>query len=153
MKNYKEVVGIDVSKKTIDAYCHQAEVHKEFVNDLVGYRSLLKWVLKETKESSVFYCFENTGYYSLKLALYLNSQDIVYVEESPLKIKRCSGIVKEKTDRLDANVIHDFKVPKEKVHITAAYNFFTSWAESGGVEVKDWYKDNPGNRNASQIQN
>jgi transposase len=24
MKNYKEVVGIDVSKKTIDAYCHQA---------------------------------------------------------------------------------------------------------------------------------
>lgn len=91
MKNYKEVVGIDVSKKTIDAYCYHAQVHKEFNNDIVGYKSLLKWVLKETKEVGVFYCFENTGYYSLKLALYLDSQKIVYVEESPLKIKRSSG--------------------------------------------------------------
>ncbi len=105
MKNYDEVVGIDVSKKTIDAYCHQTQVHKEFVNDLIGYKSLIKWVLKVTKESSVFYCFENTGYYSLKLALYLSSQAIVYVEESPIKIKRSSGVVKEKTDRLDAQLI------------------------------------------------
>jgi len=105
MKNYEEVVGIDVSKKTIDAYCYQAQVHKEFVNDLIGYKRLLKWVLKETKTDKVFYCFENTGYYSLKLALYLHSQAIVYVEESPLKIKRSSGVVKEKTDKLDAELI------------------------------------------------
>ena len=105
MKNYKEVVGIDVSKKTIDAYCFKTQLHKEFVNDLVGYKSLVKWVLKSTEESEVFYCFENTGYYSLKLALYFTSQSIVYVEESPLKIKRSSGIVKEKTDRLDAHLI------------------------------------------------
>jgi len=105
MKNYKEVVGIDVSKKTIDAYCYHAQLHKGFVNDLIGYKSLLKWVLKVTQERKVFYCFENTGYYSLKLALYLHSKDIVYVEESPLKIKRSSGIVKEKTDRLDASLI------------------------------------------------
>ncbi|QCX37351.1 IS110 family transposase [Aureibaculum algae] len=105
MKNYEEVVGIDVSKKTIDAYCYQAQVHKEFVNDLIGYKRLLKWVLKQTKTSNFFYCFENTGYYSLKLALYLHSQDIVYVEESPLKIKRSSGVVKEKTDKLDAKLI------------------------------------------------
>jgi len=86
MKNYEEVVGIDVSKKTIDAYCYQSQVHKAFVNDVVGYKSLIKWVFKVAKNSSVFYCFENTGYYSLKLALYLSSQSIVYVEESPLKI-------------------------------------------------------------------
>ena len=46
---------------------------------MIGYKSLLKWILKVTKESAVFYCFENTGYYSLKLALYLHSQNIVYV--------------------------------------------------------------------------
>lgn len=105
MKNYEEVVGIDVSKKTIDAYCYQSQVHKAFVNDVVGYKSLIKWVLKVAKDSRVFYCFENTGYYSLKLALYLSSQSIVYVEESPIKIKRSSGVVKEKTDRLDAELI------------------------------------------------
>ncbi|MFL1013706.1 IS110 family RNA-guided transposase [Flavisericum labens] len=105
MKNYDEVVGIDVSKKTIDAYCYQSQVHREFTNDIKGYKGLLRWVFKATKGSEVFYCFENTGHYSLKLALYLHSQDIAYVEESPLKIKRSSGIVKEKTDRLDARLI------------------------------------------------
>jgi len=105
MKNYEEVVGIDVSKKSLDAYCYQAHVDKEFVNDITGYKSLLKWVLKVTKDSKVFYCFENTGYYSLKLALYLSSESIVYVEESPLKIKRSSGIVKEKTDLIDSMLI------------------------------------------------
>ncbi len=105
MKNYDEVVGIDVSKKTIDVYCHQAQVHKVFVNEIIGYKSLIKWVLKVTEDSKVFYCFENTGYYSLKLALYLHSQAIVYVEESPLKIKRSSGVVKEKTDRIDSSLI------------------------------------------------
>ncbi|WP_339925241.1 LruC domain-containing protein [uncultured Cyclobacterium sp.] len=45
------------------------------------------------------------------------------------------------------SIIHDFKVPKEKVDITTAYNYFSSWAESGGATDEDWYKDNPGNRN------
>ncbi|APU10202.1 transposase [Cellulophaga lytica] len=105
MKNYEEVVGIDVSKNTIDAHCYKSSTHRKFINDVAGYRQLIKWVLKESKGLSVFYCFENTGYYSLKLALYLSSKDIVYVEESPLKIKRSSGIVKEKTDALDASLI------------------------------------------------
>ena len=47
--------------------------------------------------------------------------------------------------------IHDFKVPNEKVDITDAYNFFSAWAESGGLEFVDWYKDNPGNRNEALI--
>jgi transposase len=105
MKNYDEVVGIDVSKKTIDVYCHQAQVHKVFVNKISGYKSLIKWVVKVTEDSKVFYCYENTGYYSLKLVLYLHSQAIVYVGESPLKIKRSSGVVKEKTDRIDSSLI------------------------------------------------
>jgi len=80
MKNYKKAVGIDVSKKTLDAYCYQGEVHKEFINDISGYKSQLKWVLKVTKESEVFYCFENTGYYSLKLAIWIltNDFDAIY---------------------------------------------------------------------------
>jgi LruC domain-containing protein len=49
------------------------------------------------------------------------------------------------------SIIHDFKVPNEKVDITNAYNFFSAWAESGGSDFVDWYKDNPGNRNESLI--
>jgi LruC domain-containing protein len=49
------------------------------------------------------------------------------------------------------SIIHDFKVPKEKINITTAYNFFVNWASSGGLEYKDWYKDNPGNRNNDKL--
>jgi LruC domain-containing protein len=49
------------------------------------------------------------------------------------------------------SIIHDFKVPKEKIDITNAYNFFSTWAESGGSQFIDWYKDNPGNRNEDKI--
>ncbi|WP_042248656.1 DUF4842 domain-containing protein [Jejuia pallidilutea] len=51
------------------------------------------------------------------------------------------------------SIIHDFKVPKESVKIHNAYNYFKSWAISGGLEFKDWYKDNPGNRNQNLLEN
>jgi len=49
------------------------------------------------------------------------------------------------------NIVHDFKVPKEKVAVTQAYNFFAAWATSGGVSNQDWYKDSEGNRNSELI--
>lgn len=51
------------------------------------------------------------------------------------------------------SVIHDFKVPKERVAVDNAYNFFSAWAESGGSQYLDWYKDNPGFRNEDKIEN
>jgi LruC domain-containing protein len=51
------------------------------------------------------------------------------------------------------NIVHDFKVPKENKSVNKAYNFFNSWAISGGLEYKDWYKDNPGYRNSENIEN
>jgi LruC domain-containing protein len=51
------------------------------------------------------------------------------------------------------SIIHDFKVPKESVRIYDAYNYFVDWATSGGLNNKDWYKDNPGNRNEGLLKN
>jgi hypothetical protein len=36
---------------------------------------------------------------------------------------------------------YDFKVPKEKVNVTDAYNYFCA-VNSGGTDNSDWYKDN-----------
>lgn len=105
MKNYQDAVGIDVSKKTIDVQCHLSGAHRVFSNDCKGYLGMFKWVEKVTNGNRVFYCFENTGNYSLKLASYLSSKGIVYVEESPITIKRSSGLVREKSDRIDAGMI------------------------------------------------
>ncbi|KPM30643.1 Hypothetical protein I595_3139 [Croceitalea dokdonensis DOKDO 023] len=50
------------------------------------------------------------------------------------------------------SIIHDFKVPEERVPVNQAYNFFEEWATSGGNNFADWYKDNLGYRNSALIK-
>ncbi|MEO0570360.1 MAG: LruC domain-containing protein [Bacteroidota bacterium] len=50
------------------------------------------------------------------------------------------------------NIVHSFKVPKESVPVNQAYNFFNQWASSGGTVFNDWYKDNQGYRNESNLK-
>lgn len=50
------------------------------------------------------------------------------------------------------NIVHEFRVPKERVPVNQAYNFFNQWATSGGTVFNDWYKDNSGYRNISQLK-
>lgn len=108
MKNLREVIGIDVSKNTIDATIYHSKEHCVFSNDSKGYRDLLNWVNVQLTPESYFFCFENTGNYSLKLSLYLSSKGYLYVEESPMRIKRSTGLTREKTDKLDSYLIARF---------------------------------------------
>jgi len=105
MKNYADVIGIDVSKLTIDAHIHHKSLHGVFSNTPKGFKTLLLWAEKHLEEQCYFFCFENTGHYSTNLSVYLCQQGVDYVEESPLAIKRSAGIVRGKTDRLDAGMI------------------------------------------------
>lgn len=50
------------------------------------------------------------------------------------------------------SIIHDFEEPKESVRIYDANNFFNDWATSRGNNHKDWYEDNPGNRNVNLLK-
>lgn len=108
MKNYDDVIGIDVSKHTLDAVIYNLGLHQAFSNDLVGYKSLLKWCNEQLSKKLFFLCYENTGNYSLKLSVYLSKNDVVYLEESPMRIKRSTGLVREKNDKLDAYMIARF---------------------------------------------
>jgi LruC domain-containing protein len=45
------------------------------------------------------------------------------------------------------DIIHDFIFLQEKQAIINGYNRFAEWAESGGVDYPDWYKDQDGYRN------
>ena len=44
------------------------------------------------------------------------------------------------------NIVYDFKWMKEKQEIINGYLHFAEWAESGGTQYPDWYKDLPGYR-------
>lgn len=45
------------------------------------------------------------------------------------------------------NIIHDFVYLQEKQPIIYGYNRFAEWAESGGQQYPDWYKNQDGYRN------
>lgn len=49
------------------------------------------------------------------------------------------------------NVIHSFRYPIEKKRIDRAYNKFVDWGMSRGTSYQDWYGDNSGYRNLSNI--
>ena len=107
---FKEALGIDVSKKTIDVKLHLAGVHHKFENKVKGYKSLLAWVKKQTGLNlvQVMICFEHTGLYSLPLAVFLSEQKIIFCMESALQIKRSLGLTRGKNDRIDAKRIAEY---------------------------------------------
>ncbi len=47
--------------------------------------------------------------------------------------------------------LEKFAYPLEKKAINAGYTKFNLWAESGGAQYPDWYKNNPGYRDASYL--
>jgi transposase len=107
---YKEVVGIDVSKLTIDAHHHQSNVHARFDNNSKGFRKLSTWMKKYSVGSvnELLVCFEVTGLYSLNLASFLSQKSIDYVMENAIQIKRSMGLTRGKADKVDAKRIAEY---------------------------------------------
>jgi transposase len=106
----KDVIGIDVSKLTIDAYVKLAQVHAKFSNDNKGFRQLVKWIKKHTdcQIEELLICFETTGMYSLQLASFLSQINIDFVMENPIQIKRSMGLVRGKDDCVDSQRIAEY---------------------------------------------
>lgn len=106
----KDVIGIDVSKLTIDTYVKLAQVHAKFSNDIKGFRQLVKWIKKHTdcQIEELLICFETTGMYSLQLASFLSQINIDFVMENPIQIKRSMGMVRGKDDHVDSQRIAEY---------------------------------------------
>ena len=120
MKNI--AIGIDFSKKTFDVtIMRREEYHFEelgycaFSNDTKGFKSLEKWVKatlkgasEKTDKSSLIFCGEHTGTYSIDLCDYLADKGYFMWLESALVIHRKAGIVREKNDRIDSKRIAEY---------------------------------------------
>jgi len=105
----KEVLGIDISKLTIDVYLHVNQSHELFNNNPAGFRKLISWLKKgKINIKDLLVCFEHTGMYSFELANFLTIKNIDYVMESAIQIKRSMGIVRGKNDKIDAQRIADY---------------------------------------------
>lgn len=124
----KETIGIDVSKLTIDVTIHSTQAYSKFENEPKEFKSMLKWVSKNTTFTSqqMLYVFEFTGIYSYKLGVFLNNEKLSFITVPGLEIKRSLGITRGKDDRVDSKVIARYayrlrdeiqptKLPSEKL--------------------------------------
>jgi transposase len=106
MKN-KQIVGIDVSKSTLDAFIFKSNHLFQVGNNPVGFVRLLEESIQIsgcTKDSLLF-CFENTGCYSRALSVFLQDAGIQFWAIDALDLKRSMGLSRGKSDKKDAKSI------------------------------------------------
>jgi len=117
---YPYVVGIDVSKESIDVCMidTQSESYESTVlsNSTEGYKKLKSWMkrLGSEVDGQVLFCMEHTGVYTRNLVKYLLSRGCKVWMESSLHIKRSMGLVRGKTDKIDAERIARFAYTHQK---------------------------------------
>ena len=106
----KEIIGIDVSKATLDVYILSKDYHFKVDNSFKGHTKLCKIVNRKLncEYSQQYYCFEDTGKYSLPLCVYFNGLSYNFILLSSLDIKRSMGIVRGKNDKKDAQMISKY---------------------------------------------
>jgi transposase len=104
----KHVIGIDVSKKTLDtcAIFDGKTRKKVFENTDSGFKNLVVWA-KELQLVDPHFCMEATGCYSEGIADFLYNSGLMVSVVNPLLIKsfRTTKMVRQKTDSSDAKVI------------------------------------------------
>lgn len=104
----KNVLGIDVSKKTLD--CHLYPQNKslgQVSNDQKGFQKISKLLKKEVGSglAGVMVVMEHTGLYTFFLERYLGSQNIAFCKRPAPDIQYSSGIKRGKSDPIDARFI------------------------------------------------
>lgn len=112
---FKNVVGIDASKATLDAVLFQGQYHRQFQNTPAGFKQLAKWVVKYSGQpiDQILFCCEHTGLYSLELSAYCAGQKIPLAMVSGLEVKKSRGMRRGKSDRIDAEELAQYAFEKQ----------------------------------------
>lgn len=109
MHEFTNVIGIDVSKSTLDLYDHVNQARLQVDNTSAGFAKALHWCKKNNESlTKLFLCFEHTGLYSLPLAVYLADNHVPYTVVPGIEVKRSMGITRGKTDHVDAKRLAEY---------------------------------------------
>jgi transposase len=79
------------------------------------------WKELPDKKGNLFFCFEDTGKYSLPLCIFLNGEKLSFSMVPTLDIKRSLGLVRGKNDQKDASFIFQalsFQIAGKLIRIT-----------------------------------
>ncbi len=75
-----DTIGVDISKDALDTYWLSKRKHKQFANNKMGLRALIRWV-RQAKVSLVV--FEATGVYHRLLETSLAAHDLPFARVNP----------------------------------------------------------------------
>ncbi len=107
MKEQQIIIGIDVSKLTLDAcvWDGQAFHSRRIDNSLKSIASFLKQLQKKFKDTPIKIAIENTGYYNWPFyeAVKLLQANVYVI--NPLHLHKSLGMVRGKNDQVDAQRI------------------------------------------------
>ena len=103
------IVGVDVSKHTLDICFQPSGMTLQITNDLAGFKKYLHSV-KQNNQSNcrVLVIMEHTGHYSFRFEKFLRSHEIGFCKIAALQIKRSLGVRRGKTDKIDAQRIAEY---------------------------------------------
>jgi len=117
--NFKNFIGIDVSKGTIDIALLRENtansvVSAKYGNDFNGLVNLEEFVKKQgLNMDETLFCMEHTGIYCRLLSHYLVENKYHVWLEMPVQIIRSLGIQRGKNDRIDAVRIAEYACLKK----------------------------------------
>lgn len=99
----RTIVGVDVSKLTLDSKLLPAAVSRRVANTQKGFNQWKEWMQRyKGADSEALVVMEHTGLYSHLFELFLQSQGISYVKKPAVEIKQSIGLTRGKSDRIDA---------------------------------------------------
>jgi len=108
-----QIIGADISKKTIDFAFSLTEKNLRISNDEDGFKALSNWITEQGMDrSQLRVVMEHTGTYSYRFEQFLHSQSLPFAKSSALAIKRSLGLVRGKTDKQDAKRIARYGMEK-----------------------------------------
>jgi transposase len=103
MKNWNVILGVDVSKLTLDISCAERNLHVRIDNCSKGFNEFKKWCKTndiDLKETLVV--MEYTGGYEYRFIQFCDSKSIAFCRLPGLEIKQSMGMVRGKNDKADS---------------------------------------------------
>jgi transposase len=120
MQKVQQIIGADLSKRTIDLCVHLSKSHLKIENSISGFKEMLRWMKQQRIDfSEVMIVMEHTGLYSYCFEGFLHESGIRFTKINSVQIKWSIGVVRGKNDKIDASRIARYGYEK-KDHLAAS---------------------------------
>jgi transposase len=112
----KHIFGIDISKNHLDIFYQVDKKHIQISNDKIGFKQLCKTFKQLNQEpEDCWLVFEHTGLYASLLLEFCIKKQLAFTQVSGLALKRSLGLVRGKSDKIDAKSISQYAFEKKSV--------------------------------------